>query len=345
MTEIHINDLANPVLNKQQQSAMDFGETLEVSFNRDGILADAVSATGLADFGPLDFLTRLDLLCEEWDQDKGLTGLGRYGLRNNLLGYAKGRLLIQNLLNQHPEIHDIEIRKPIIVAGLPRSGTTHLLNLMAADSRLRSLPYWESREPVPIPGESVGEDGIDPRYKRCAQAWETSRQMVPHLAAMHPLDPDHINEEIELMLFDFASYIPEWIGPSTRYRDHYFSTDQTPHYEYMKTVLKVLMFLQDGSEPARWVLKSPQHLEQLPTLLKVFPDATIAVTYRDPVSVIQSTITMLAYGQRMSRYIVQIKSLGEYWTKRIEQFVQSSAIEFDNITLVQLVSAFLESVD
>ena len=71
--------------------------------------------------------------------------------------FAKNRLLIQDLLTRHPEIHDVKIKAPIIVAGLPRSGTTHLLNLLAADSRLRSLPLWESYEPVPTPGEEAAK--------------------------------------------------------------------------------------------------------------------------------------------------------------------------------------------
>lgn len=322
MDEIIIADLAEPELSELQQGARDFGESLTVTFVRDEILQEARDTTGHSDFGSMDFVQRLDLLCQDWGGDPGLTGIGRYSLRSKLVDYAKNRLLIQNLLSRHPEIHDIEIARPIIVAGLPRSGTTHLLNLMAADTRFRSLPYWESLEPVPMPAEA-SIDGIDPRYQRCAEAWDMTRQMVPHLAAMHPLDPDHINEEIELMLPDFASYIPEWIGPSERFRDHYYATDQTPHYEYMKTVLKVLTFLQPADQPTRWVLKSPQHLEQLPVLHKVFPDATIAVTYRDPVSVIQSTITMLAYGQRLNRYKIQIQELGAYWSNRIEHLLRA----------------------
>jgi hypothetical protein len=247
-------------------------------------------------------------------------------LRNKLLLFATNRLLIQDLLKRHPEIHDVEIRAPIIVAGLPRSGTTHLLNLMAADSRLRALPLWESYEPVPAPGEALLENGTDPRYKRCADAWEMTQQTLPMLAAMHPMDPDHIHEELELMGPDFASYNFEWLCQCPRWRDHYYASDQTPHYEYMKTVLKILTW-QDGDDGAntRWVLKCPQHLEQLPVLQTVFPDATIAITHRDPVSVIQSAATMIAYGQRMSRTSINLNSVIEYWSERILHLLEACA--------------------
>jgi len=318
--DIRITDLAHPVLTDVQRAALEYGETLDLDFGRESVLAEAAKRTGLTGFGSDDFHERLDLLLDEWGTDDGLTGIGRLTLRNKLVQCASNRLLIEDLLKRHPEIHDIEIREPIIVAGLPRSGTTHLLNLMAADARLRSLPLWESYEPVPLTGETPAADGTDPRYQRCADTWEMMQKMSPHLAAMHPMDPDHIHEELELMGPDFASYNFEWLSMSPRWRDHYYATDQTPHYRYMKTVLKVLQW-QRG--PDRWVLKCPQHLEQLPVLREVFPDATIAVTHRDPVAVIQSSVTMLAYGQRLNRRKVETDALIEYWSDRIEHLLRA----------------------
>ena len=322
MSDLRITDLAKPVLSEFQKSALEFGETLETSFDPQGILLEASQLLGLTDFGPDDFRERLNLICEEWDNDEGLNGLGRYGLRQRLLGYARNRLLIQDTLNRHPEIHDVEITQPIIVVGLPRTGTTHMLNLLASDSRLRSMPLWESYEPIPTPGEVLLPDGTDPRYKRCADAWKMMQKTVPYLAAMHPMDPDHINEEIELMLPNFASYNFEWFTHSPRYRDYYLQMDQLPHYEYMKTVLRIMQFQQPAHWPKRWVLKSPMHLENLPELQRVFPDASFVVTHRDPVAVIQSTITMLAYGQRMNRKRILIEELAEYWSGRIERLLR-----------------------
>jgi hypothetical protein len=323
---IRIADLAQPELTELQKSIHAYGETLQVSLDAAEILAEARAELSLDDFGPQDFLDRLELLCDEWGSDDGLNNLGRSSLRNKLLSFAKNRLLIHDLLQRHPEIHHVEIRNPIIVAGLPRSGTTHLLNLMAADSRLRALPLWESYEPVPIPGESLLEDGTDPRYQRCADAWEMMQQTVPMLAAMHPMNPEHIHEELELMGPDFASYNFEWLCQCPRWRDHYYASDQAPHYEYMKTVLKILTW-QDGDDGSntRWVLKCPQHLEQLTVLHKVFPDATVAITHRDPVSVIQSAATMIAYGQRMSRNTIDVKNIVDYWSDRVEHLLEACA--------------------
>lgn len=333
---IDITDLASPVLTEPQRAAIDYGETLQVDFSRDALLDEARTATGLQDFGPEDFLQRLDLLLDEWSNDTGITNIGRLTLRNKLLAFAKNRLLIEDLLKRHPEIHEQTIDRPIIVAGLPRSGTTHLLNLLAADKRLRSLPLWESYEPVPMPGEAATADANDPRYQRCQQQWDMMQQMTPYLAAMHPMNPDHIHEELELMGPDFASYNFEWLSHSPRWRDHYLATDQTPHYRYMKTVLKILQWqdqqrLGEDYQPRRWVLKCPQHLEQLPVLMKTFPDATVAITHRDPVAVIQSAITMLAYGQRINRKTVLINELIEYWTARVRHLLEKCVLDRPNL--------------
>jgi hypothetical protein len=318
--DIRIEDLRHPVLSPAQQHAIDSTCHLVIDLDVDSVLAAARERTGLADFGPADFLERLGLLIDEWNSDEHTRPLQRLTLRNYLVRYASNRLLLQDLWTRHPEILDTELRAPIIVAGLPRSGTTHLVNLLAADRRFRSLPLWESYEPVPLPGEAPLPDGTDPRYQRCADAWAGMQATLPLLAAMHPMNPDHIHEELELMGPDFASYNFEWLSPSPRWRDHYYASDQTPHYEYM---LKVLRTLTHFRGPSRWVLKCPQHMEQLSVLKKVFPDATVVITHRDPVAVIQSSVTMIAYGARMRRVEVDTESLMTYWSDRIEHMLRA----------------------
>jgi hypothetical protein len=323
--KIYMQDLANPVLSDIQREALAMTKEMVINFSIDSILADARRKTQLDNFGADDFLRRLQLLCDEWNADESLTNIGRLSLRNKLVLFARSRLLIHDLLKRHPEIHDEKIVRPIVVCGLPRSGTTHLVNLLAADSRLRSLPLWESYEPVLSQHEKLREDGVDSRFHRCQKQWDMTQQMTPLLAAMHPMNPEHIHEELELMGPDFASYNFEWLTMSPRWRDDYYQHDQTPHYEYMKTVLKLLQWQdkQAGKAKERWVLKCPQHLEQLPVLQKVFADATVVITHRDPVSVIQSAITMLAYGQRINRQQVQLQPLLHYWTDRIEHLLKA----------------------
>ncbi len=326
--DIRIDDLANPQLDDAQRGALAWGESQPVQLTPEAVLAAASARTGLQDFGPEDFRERLALLCSEWDADRPLTAMHRAVLFGYLARYASNRLLIQQALAQQPQILEEKIDRPVIVTGLPRSGTTHLVNLLAADARFHSLPLWESYEPLPVPGEGILPDGTDPRYARCQAAWEGMRRVTPLLAAMHPMEPDHIHEELELMGPDFASYNFEWLTMSPRWRDHYLGSDQTPHYEYLKRVLKLLQWRR-GQPGRRWVLKCPQHLEQLPALMRVFPDAIVVFTHRDPVAVIQSTITMQAYTQRMQRPKVEMQWLRDYWVTRTEHLLRACVRDRD----------------
>jgi len=324
-TRIDIDDLLAPRLTEGQRAMIAQGEAHPVVLEENAILAAAREATGLSDFGPEDFRDRLRRLIGEWNADTRAHAVKRGFLMRYMVRYASNRLLIRDTLRRHPEIHDEVIDRPIIVAGMPRSGTTHLLNLLGADTRLRSIPLWEAYEPVRNPLEPDAPGGIDPRYARTAAAWEASQAANPLSAAMHPMEPDHFHEDLELMCPDFASYNFEWIARSPQWRDFYLASDQTPHYEYMKTVLKLLQWqdAQAGKPRKRWVNKCPQHLEQLPVLRRVFPDATVAVTYRDPVEVIQSAITMIAYGERMFYPDIDAKGLLAYWTDRVEKLLRA----------------------
>jgi hypothetical protein len=321
VARVIIDDLRTPVLDDVQRAALAYGEKQQVELSVAAVLAAAVTRTGLEDFGAGDFRERLALQLEEVDQDPERTGLGRLVAWNDALRAAANRLRIRDLLKRHPEILEVEIRRPIIVVGLPRSGTTHLVNLIAADQRLRSMPLWEGQEPVPDPREAPGPDGRDPRWTRSQRAWAGMQATAPLVAAMHPMSPDHIHEEIELQLPDFASYNQEWVVRAPRWRDHYLGHDQTPHYAYMKRVLQILQWTRPRE---RWVLKSPQHLEQLGPLLATFPDATIVVTHRDPVAVIQSTITMLTYGARNSYRTPRPEWYRDYWSDRIRRLLEAS---------------------
>jgi hypothetical protein len=332
---ISIGDLAEPDLTPRQRELQGLAAEYPVTLTVDAVLSAARSRTGLVDFGPDDFLDRLAVLIRSVDEDETLLASGRAGVHADLVRYGANRLLIHDRLERHPEIRDVQIVAPVVVAGLPRSGTTHLLNLLAADTRFRSLPYWESCEPVAATGEQALVAGEDPRYTRRRQEWEATDELLPWLKAMHAMTPDHIHEELELMGPDFASYNFEWRWYAPRWRDHYLAHDQTPHYAYMKTVLQLLQW-QDARagrpERERWVLKCPQHLEQLPVLDATFPDATVVITHRDPVSVIASAATMTAYGDRMRRSPVDPPRTGRYWVDRIETLLRSCVRDRDGLS-------------
>ena len=331
---IRIADLAEPRLTDGQAAALAYARTMPVELSEQVVLEAARRQTGLSDFGADDFRTRLRVWLQAAEEDTDLNALGRLGVFSNCVRYLANRLRVEDVLTRHPEIVQVAIGRPIIVAGLPRSGTTHLVNLIAADSRLRSLPYWESMEPVPARGDGPGRDGRDPRWTRCRQSYEQMIAQMPLLPAMHDMPPEHIHEEIELQELDFATYLLEWLARPPRWRDYYLGLDLRSSYAYLKKVLQVLTWFRG---PRRWVLKSPQHLEQLGPLLATFPDATIAITHRDPVAVIQSAITMLAYGDRMRRTRVDPAGLAAYWIDRVERLLRACVRDRDRLPATQAI--------
>jgi len=315
-----VDDLRDPQLTEIQRQVLQATEGLDVDFGIDGLIDEAVQTSGVVDFDGEgldgDFRERVGAYATAVDADN-LTPLNRMTLRERAVRLIRNRVLFTDLLRRYPEIEDIEIEKPFIVIGMPRSGTTHLVNLIAADSRRRALPYWESREPFPIRGEGPGYDGVDPRYARTAAEYEFVKQFMPIALAVHDRYPEAIEEEIELDL-DFSNYILEWYAQVPGWRDFYLGLDQVRHYGYLKKVLQALTFLRG---PRTWVLKAPQHCEQIGPLLATFPDATFAFTHRDPVAVIQSAITLMAYGDRIRRYKVDTEWIVDYWVDRVERLL------------------------
>src|SRR5580658_3772063 len=252
---IDIADLNRPVLTPVQQQALAGAAAYPLQFNRDAILDAARAETGLSDFGATDFIERLEVWLRAIEDDVDASDVTRVNLHQVCVRYAATRLRIEDEIRRHPEIADVQIDRPIIVAGLPRSGTTHLLGLISADSRLRSLPWWEAIAPVPIPAEPAPRGGSDPRWTRAEQGWRAYDALLPYMKLMHEFSPDHISEDIELQALNFSSYLLEWLAHVPRWRDYYFSHDQSSTYAYLKRALQVLTFIHG---PNRWVLKCPQ---------------------------------------------------------------------------------------
>jgi len=283
------------------------------------IIGVAREATGLEDLGTEQdpvWHDRLEVLLHGLRDEARLSAWGVVSNHGLVSGLVQTRLRLTDLLARHPEIHDVEVARPIIVLGLPRTGTTHLHNVLAADPALRSLPYWEALEPVPAPGEAGQEP--DPRIARTAFALDMVNASMPLFVRMHEMTPEHAHEEIQLLAIDMSSMLFETMAPMPSWRDHYLARDQAPSYRYLRTVLQALTWLRGGD---RWVLKSPQHLEQIPALLDVFPDATFVVTHRDPVAVTGSVLTMLAYAARMATDHPDPHEIGRFWAPRVEQLL------------------------
>jgi hypothetical protein len=333
---IALEDLARPEFTDEARAILDLMSEAgaAASLDPDLLMAAASAETGLEDFGPEDFVGRLDVLCRSLRDEARLNDAGVLAQAMLVTGLLRNRLLLEDLLIRHPEILHERIEKPIVICGLPRTGTTHLHNLMSADPALRSLPYWESVEPVLAEREQPPPGEPDPRLERTDMALSFVHSAMPEFKRMHEMTVDHVHEEIQLLAIDFSTMLFETIAPIPSWRDHYLARDQRPSYAYLKKILQALQWLRGGS---RWVLKSPQHLEQFPALIDTFPDATFVVTHRDPVSVTASMVTMLAYSARLGHDRVDTHWIGAYWSDRLRLMLQACVDSRDALPATQAI--------
>jgi hypothetical protein len=322
---IRLTDLAEPVLSEIQAAALAHATANPVTISEENVLAVARERTGLTDFGADDFRERLRVWAKSVNDDAELSPAGRLACYNEMLRFATNRLQAEEEIRRNPEVLEIDIDRPLIIAGLPRSGTTYLLQLMSADQRLRSLPHWEAVRPARTP---YIKDGKDTRYDLCAAEWAQTDAVMPYLKAIHEFTPDHISEDIELQGIDFGGYYFEWIADVPEWRDYQFAHDPRPVYRYMRRMMQLLSW-QRGSN--RWVTKCPQHMEQLPAVADAFPGAYIVVNHRDPVASIQSAITALAYGHRLVRTRVDMAAIADYWIDRYERLLRACVRDRDTL--------------
>jgi hypothetical protein len=257
-------------------------------------MAKARDLTGLEDYGDAPLATPLGILCRSLAEEVELHALGAHYAHRQLLGLLTTRLRLVDLWKRHPEILDIPIERPIVIIGLPRSGTTILHKLLGQDPLRRRSPFWEQVMPLPIGETPPG--GADPRIAAAQSSIDTLYTLAPEFLHAHEITVDEPDEDIIQLLHGFASKQFEWSYVVPSYVRWYRDTDHTIGYEWFKRVLQTSMYLRPGA--SRWVLKAPQHLEHLPALMKAFPDAILVQTHRDPADAVISLANMTCCGQR-----------------------------------------------
>ena len=315
-----VEQFRNPSLPDEKRRALEAAEAETLDMSVAGVLASARTQTGLTDFGPADFEERLCRLLGEVEADANPWRTAKAQFRGFCVKAAANRLKNRDFIKCNPQIEDMIIDRPIFIVGLPRSGTTHLENLIAADRRLRYLPVYLGSEATPAPGEKPGPDGKDPRWLRSSAHWERMRTN-PIMEALHEHSPDHACGENELQMPDFSTYQWEWMGDVPGWRDYYLAHDQTPHYAYGRTMLKAIA--SQFPNDRRWILKGNQHSEQLPALTANYPDALIVQTHRDPLAILQSVLTMRGLAVLANQKKPDIEAHVTYWVDRIERMLRA----------------------
>ena len=283
----------------------------------DRMLANARKRTRLQDLGDERCLTGLRVLVRAINDEAELTPTGVLLQRQRIEGALANRLRAQQMLKRHPEIHDLELGKVVLIAGLQRTGTTALHRLLASHPDMRALMSWETLNPAPLPGE--GERGSDRRLKHARLAERTIAYLAPAFFAVHPIAHDAPEEDILLLDLSFMSQTPEATMHVPSYAKWLEGQDHIPAYRELKTLLRIMHWQQPANH---WVLKTPHHLEHLDAVLATFADVTVVQTHRDPQVALASFLSMVAHGRGVFSDRVDAGAIARHWTAKACRMIE-----------------------
>jgi hypothetical protein len=271
----------------------------------DALLETARTDTGHADFGDPSFREGLEILVAALAREARLSDVGAMATTGQVLGYLRARLQIEDWHRRHPDIDAQVIRAPIFVTGLPRTGSTALSNLLAADPAARSVRFWESQQPIPPPEASTYED--DERIAVANAMLEGMKQAAPELALMHDDTGSSPTENQDLLGQHFRTQHFEGTADVPSYVRWWLGCDMVPAYWHHRRVLKLLQW---RCPPTRWNLKSPPDICHLEGLTRIYPDVRIVWTHRDPARILPSVCKLIAALRAIYSPTVDLHRLG-----------------------------------
>ena len=263
-----------------------------IKINANEILDQAKSETGLSDLGEPLFFEGLNKLIDSINNEASLNEIGIQAQPIRIQGLLSNRLRFEEDLKKFPEILDQEIIAPIVIVGLPRTGSTMTHRLLASDPNHTAMLWWEGRYPALLPGEKRGD--IEARMKLGKAEVDAVVAASPEALDIHPWDYKGADEEILLLEHNFLSTVPESFMALPSYSEWIEEQDHTLAYEDLKKFIQYLQWQNPGREKKRWVLKSPHHLGFIDKMISVFPDAKIIQTHRDPIKTVPSFCSMCA---------------------------------------------------
>ena len=296
----------------------------------DRVLAEAQRKVGMSDFGDEAFLEPLEILVDSINREAALNPVGHMIIRGRIVGVLANKLVAQDTIQRHPEILDIPVEAPIVVAGLARTGTTMLHRLIAQDPGIRSLASWEAINPAPSKRKSGQKK--DPRFAQAAAVAKGLKYMSPGFFAIHPTEPDAPEEEVILLEQAFLTTTPEAMMNVPTYSKWLEEQDHVPAYQALKRMMQYLQWQRPGiGKDVRWVLKTPHHQEYFDPLLEVFPNATIVHTHRDPLKTSPSLFSMLTHLQMIFSDDVDPNRVANHWLGKIENMARRTMATRDRV--------------
>ena len=255
----------------------------------EGILEKARQASGFELRDPM-FLEGLERLVHGLETHARLSTFGRLAARGTVQRSADSRSRVERALSEHPGIEDEQVRAPVFIVGMPRSGTTILHALLHLDRDHRAPLSWECLLPHPAPRPEDHEE--NERIETVRKEFDQIFRLVPDFRRKHYMTADSPQECIGITALNFTSFQYVAMAWLPEYLDWFAKADQVQNLRWHR---RFLQFLQSGGVPSRrWLMKSPVHLMRLRPLFEVYPDARVIVTHRHPVDVVPSVGSLIS---------------------------------------------------
>ncbi|CAI5509842.1 unnamed protein product [Closterium sp. Naga37s-1] len=288
-----------------------------IPFREDAMLRCAQWCTGLSDFGDTSFLTAMRLAAKDARENANLSTFGRIAIWLDV----QCRLHLVEHRKQHPEIENEPIKAPLVVLGMPRTGTTLLFNLLSLDSRTFRTPRtWECHHLYPPPQRATYES--DARVGLMDESLFALDALVPDLKHIHHMTAQGPQETFELMCYDCTSFVlPFAYLHAPEYLDWFMASHITPTYRFLRWQLQYLQ--HHGPSAPHWLLKSPEHIFSLPALLQVFPDARVVCTHRDPLRVLPSAHSLMRCFRSLTCERVDDATISTLWAPHLARALDS----------------------
>ena len=295
-----------------------------MTFSSDAFVDAAITGTGLDDFGSEPWRDGLDVFCEALNREACLNDIGVAVHESRISSLLTQRLHVVDWLKRHPEIGHEDIRRPVIIVGLPRTGTTALAHLMAADPDSRILRTWEESQPTPPPEAS--SQYTDGRIGATQAGIDMSHQLMPDLPRLYFATATSPSEALDLTGMSFRSFQFEGQAHVPSYEEWLLHCDMEPAYRFQRTVHQLLQW---RCPPRRWTWKNPPDVFSLPAVRAIFPEAVFIWTHRDPFAALASVCSLVTVVRRFGTDHVDRAALGprqlELWGSGIDRAIDARA--------------------
>jgi hypothetical protein len=274
----------------------------------EGALLDAARrATGLDDFGTGAWRTHFRTLLQCYDAESKLTEAGLGMVQGEITGALCARLACEAAWKRDPSVLRHEIRRPLFILGLPRSGTTALHWLLAQDPANQVLEFWIASAPRPRPPRATWE--AEPAFQTSIEVLKWMYDTDPGLKAIHLMEADGPEECRHLFVQSFLDHTFDSNATIPSYTKYFEAQDMRDAYSRHRDVLKLV---GSTSPELRWVLKYPAHMRELAVLLETYPDACFIQTHRDPVKVLPSVCSLVTGWRSLYEGGADAKAIGAW---------------------------------